>query len=132
VRVAGKDQCDPGSTRFPILQKQFPLVIFHDLFHDSEPQAGALCAGRHVRLGQALAMLLRQAFSVVLDRDRDPAIGVGGGDRDPARRLRLAIDDSAFDRFDRILDDVDQRLAYEPRIAAQRYRAASEAGLDGG
>ena len=60
MRVAGKDQCDPGSTRFPILQKQFPLVIFHDLFHDSEPQAGALCAGRYVRLGQPLAMLLRR------------------------------------------------------------------------
>src|SRR5947207_4081258 len=69
VQVAGKDQRDPGSTRFPILQKQFPLVIFHDLFDDSEPQAGPLRAGGDVRLGQALAMLSRQAFSVGLDLD---------------------------------------------------------------
>src|SRR5215472_14942050 len=111
MRLAGKNQRDPSSARFPILQQQFPLVIFHDLLDDSEPQAGALRAGRHVRLGQALAVLARQAFSVVLDRDRDAAFDVTHSDRDPARRLEVTLDDSHLDRIDGVLYDNDLSLA---------------------
>src|ERR1700733_6701678 len=53
-------------------QGDFPAMVFHDLAHDSEPQAGALDAGGDVRLGQAVAMLRRQADAIV-----DDAIGKG-------------------------------------------------------
>src|SRR3954452_13749085 len=69
--IAGKHQRHPRTARFSIFQHQLPLMIFHDLFDDSEPQAGALRARRHIGLGQPLAIVLRQAFAVVLDGYRD-------------------------------------------------------------
>src|SRR5581483_11077832 len=67
VRIGGEHQPDAGAALFPISQHQLAVVIFHDLFHDSETQAGALRASRDVGLGQALAALLRQPFTIVLD-----------------------------------------------------------------
>src|ERR1700742_3453230 len=42
-----------------------PAMVFHDLAHDGEPQARALGAGGHIGLGEAMAMLRRQADAIV-------------------------------------------------------------------
>src|SRR5437762_1065900 len=82
--IAGKHQRRPRTARFSIFQHQLPLVIFHDLFDDSEPQAGALRARRHIGLGQPLAIVLRQAFAVVLDGYRDATFRLADRHRDPS------------------------------------------------
>src|ERR1700730_5520428 len=87
--LAGKCQRHPSSAPFSIFQHQLPLVIFHDLFDDSDPQAGTLRARRHIGLGQSLAILLRQAFAVVFDDHGDSSVRLLDRDRDPTWRARL-------------------------------------------
>src|ERR1700744_2244484 len=47
-----------------ILQPQLAALVFGDLAHDRGPEPGALGARRDVRLGQPVAMLVRQADAV--------------------------------------------------------------------
>src|ERR1043166_4329723 len=44
-----------------VAQGDFSTMVFHDLAHDGEAQTRALGAGGDIRLGQAMAMLRRQA-----------------------------------------------------------------------
>src|SRR5947209_20408024 len=66
----GENKPHSRAPRLAILQHQLSQMIFHDLLDDGEAQAGALGAGCYVGLGQALAILPRQALAVVLDDDR--------------------------------------------------------------
>src|SRR6185437_13552057 len=90
----GEYQPDPRSFPLCILQHQLSLMIFHDLLDDGEAQAGPLCPGRHVRLGQPLAALLRQASAVILDNGRGLAALLGDRDADAARLTPASLGDS--------------------------------------
>src|SRR5271154_6237662 len=74
LRLAGEDQPHPSAAGFAIRQHQLPMMIFHDLLHDGEAQPGAFRTGRDVGLGQALAVVPRQAFAIVLDGDCNGSI----------------------------------------------------------
>src|SRR6516225_11362189 len=50
-----------------ITQRDFPAMVFHDLSHDRQAKAGALGAGRDIRLGQPVAMFRRQPDAIVGD-----------------------------------------------------------------
>ena len=80
----------PGAWR-GVGQDQLAAVVFHDPLDDGQAQAGALLAGGHIGLGQAVAVLGRQADAVVLDLEVDATVGVDDQRaRDPARRLGVA------------------------------------------
>src|SRR6188768_505960 len=58
----GQSQGDFGALpAFGIGENDLPAMVFHDLAYDRQTQAGALAAGGDIRLGQAVAMLRRQA-----------------------------------------------------------------------
>src|SRR5437763_15390714 len=105
--IAGEYQPHPCAATLAIFQHQLSQVIFHDLFDDSEAQPRALGSRRHIGLGEPLAALLRQAFTVILDDDQDLAVAVGHRDPNLSWRALAGLDDSRLDRFDRILADVD-------------------------
>ena len=94
-------------------------MIFHDLLDDSEAQPGALGPRRHIGLGQPLAAIMRQALAVILDNDQHLPVPLADRDANLSGRVVAAFDDSRLYRFDCILDDVDHRLADQPRVAAQ-------------
>src|SRR5579872_956384 len=48
-----------------ILEMQFAAMVFHDLLDDRQAETGATGARRDVWLGQAIALLVRQADAVV-------------------------------------------------------------------
>src|SRR3954466_2290818 len=54
---------------FGIGKGDVPAMVFHDLAHDGEPQAGALGAGGDIRLGQAMAVFRRQPHAIIGDAD---------------------------------------------------------------
>ena len=75
----------PGRSR-GVGQLQLAAMVFQDAFDDRQAQAGALLAGRHIGLGQPVAVLGRQADAIVLDLEGD-AVVVGDQPRaDAARR----------------------------------------------
>src|SRR5579883_1976542 len=51
-----------------------PAMVFHDLAHDGEPKPRALGAGGDIGLGQAMAMLGRQAYAVVADANAEAGV----------------------------------------------------------
>src|SRR5690242_20186034 len=105
-------------------------MIFHDLLDDSEAQAGALRARCHIWLGQPLAAVPRQALAVVFDRDGDETLRLDGDDNLPGRAADAALGDPPLDRLDRILDDVDERLGNQPRVAGERHRTGVKPRLE--
>src|SRR6266404_2449079 len=117
-----KDKPDPRPFRLGIFQHQLSLMIFHDLLDDGETEARPFGPGRDIRLGQALAALLGQALTVVLDNYPGLARSFSDDHADMALRAGAMLCDSRLDRFDRILDDIDQCLTDEPRIAADHHR----------
>src|SRR5258706_7900711 len=104
-----EDQLHPRAAALPIFQDQLSPVLLHDLLDDREPEARALCAGRDVGLGQALAAFLGQAAAVVLDHQRDLAGGLDEPNPDASRR-RLAV--APLYGFDGVLEQIDQCLAH--------------------
>src|SRR4051794_12016427 len=103
-------------------------MIFHDLFHDGETQAGSFRASRDIGLGQTLAAVRRQAFAVILNRNGNLREGLDNHS-DMTGRVWPALGDSAFDRLDSVFEDVDQRLPDKASITAQRYRPRLELRL---
>ena len=65
-------------------------MIFHDFFYDRETEAGALGPRRHIRLGEALAALDREAAAIVGDAHLHLVRQGGDHDRDLAGR-RAAV-----------------------------------------
>ena len=120
----------PSPASLAIRQDQLSRVIFHDLFDDGEAQAGSLCSGRDIRLGQALAARAAASLAVVFDRDRNlparlrPITTIWPGGFGPLSAIRPSIDSIG------VLEDIDQRLANQPGIAAQRNRARLEMRLE--
>src|SRR5260370_37973740 len=121
LRVTPEYQTDARAATLAVVQRKITAVIFHDLLDDRETEAGALAAGRHVRLGEALAPLLRQAFAIVLDDKAHGGVAVAQGERDLSRWQRLAgANFPALDRLGRILEDDGQHLRDLPAGADQR------------
>src|SRR6516162_5060216 len=134
IRYAGfgrEYQLYPCPVRFPVFQYELSLVIFHDLLDYGETQTGPLCARRDIRLGQSLAALLRQAVAIVLDDHRGLTRHITYRHANMSCGIGALFGDSEFYRLDRILDDIDQGLAYELRVAANRYRTSKEDSLKG-
>src|SRR5215472_9380424 len=125
LRAAGlggaEDKADFCSFRLGVLQHQLSLVIFHDFFHNGETETSALRPRRHVGLGQLFAVMPWQALAVVFDNNRSPTGCIDDGHTNSAGWARGLLGDSCLDRFDSILEDIDQRLTDEPRIAAHRH-----------
>src|SRR5438067_6431875 len=65
----GEPDLGPFPT-FGIGKGDVPAMVFHDLAHDGEPQAGALGARGDIRFSQAMAVFRRQAHAIVGDTDR--------------------------------------------------------------
>src|SRR5579883_2830653 len=126
-----KNQADPRPDRLAVLENQLPLVIFHDLFDDGETQARPLGARRHIGLGQTLAALLRQTLAVVLDDDGGLLPRLDQRHAQERRGVRPLFGDSRLDRLDAVLDDIDDRLADKPRIAADHDRMRRQHRLEG-
>src|SRR5215813_9711384 len=66
-------ECEGHFRALPILgiaQGDLTTMVFHDLAHDREPQAGAFGAGGNVRLGQPVPVFRRQADAIVGDAER--------------------------------------------------------------
>jgi len=105
-------------------------VILHDFLDDGETQARPSDSSRHIRFGQPLAALLRQALTVVFDDNR--RLPVLFDDRHPnlSGRSSLTFGGSRLDRFNCVLDDIDQRLTDEPSIATDRHRKLREDSLE--
>src|ERR1700730_10900180 len=123
LRVTPEYQTDARTATLAVIKPAITAVIFHDLLDDREAEAGALAAGRHVRLGEPLAPLLRQAFAVVLDDNAHGGIVVAQGERDFSRWQRLAWQSfPALDRLGRVLEDVGQHLRDLAAVADQRHR----------
>ena len=101
-------------------------MLLDDLLDDREAEAGAAHPRRHIRLGQPLAVL-GQADAGVENVD-DQLVPVASctrsSTRSPARLCspRLRRD---FNRFDRVLDDIGQRLA-ELAAVADHHELALE------
>src|ERR1700681_32391 len=90
LRVTPEYQTDARTATLAVVQSEIAAMIFHDLLDDRETEAGAFAARRHVRLGEALAPLFRQAFAVVLDDNAHGGILVAQRKRDLPRRQHLA------------------------------------------
>src|SRR5271165_6008980 len=127
----GEYQHDPRPARFPIFQNQLSLVIFHNLLNYRETQAGPFRARRHIRLGQPLTALLRQAFAVDLDDYRGLAPLIGHRRANMSCKVCPLLGHSYLDRLDRILYDIDQGLTNETRVAANCHRTGWEIRLKG-
>src|SRR6184192_1303108 len=112
----GKMETNAGALRVPILQSQLSMMIFHDLLDDGQTKACALCPRRNIGLGQLLAPMLRQPLPVVFDNHGRLAVLLQNRPPDASCPARAALPPARFDRFDRILDDIDQRLANQARI----------------
>src|SRR5260370_31261327 len=92
LRVTPEYQTDARAATLAVVQRKITAVIFHDLLDDRETEAGALAAGRHVRLGCALPPLLPEAVAAVLDNN-SPGGGVvaqGGRKLSPWQGLARA------------------------------------------
>ena len=85
-----------------------PAEALDGVLDDGEPEPGALGAGRHIGLGQPLALVRRQAAAIVLDDDGDSAqsivdfLSAKGLDAKPfdcASSLLAAMDAEPFDGF---------------------------------
>src|SRR5688572_20116309 len=72
-----ESQSDACAAFRTILQEQAAAMVLHDLLDDGQAEAGALLAGGHIGLGEAVAVFRRQSAAVVLDDDGDGGI-VGG------------------------------------------------------
>src|SRR5579883_1972034 len=85
ARIAAQEQqrhaCAAAAA---IFEAQLAAMVFHDLLDDRQTETGAAGARGDVWLSQAIALLMRQADAVVLDRNGDGAIGVGHTDADVA------------------------------------------------
>src|SRR5271168_4743432 len=64
-----EDQTYPGATAFAVFQHQLTAMVFHDFLDDGKAQSGALGPRGDIGLGQAVAHLLRQTATIILDRD---------------------------------------------------------------
>src|SRR5215471_14872239 len=62
-----EDQADASALWLSVFQHQLCLVVFHNLFDDRKTQARPFQPSRDIRFGQPLAVLPRQALSVVFD-----------------------------------------------------------------
>src|SRR5882672_2476535 len=123
LRVTSEYQTDARAATLAVVEHEITAVIFHDLFDDREAKTGALAAGCHVRLGEALAPLFRQALAVVFDNDAHGGIVVAQGERDLPWRQRLPGSRfPALDRLGRVLEDVGQDLRDLAAVADQRHR----------
>src|SRR6185312_5386240 len=67
---AMEDEHDARAAAFAVLERKLAAVILHDLLDDGEAEPGTLGARRHVRLGEPLAPLARQAAAAILDDER--------------------------------------------------------------
>src|SRR5665213_1888440 len=124
-------QGDARAAAAAILERQLPTMVLHDLLHDRQAQAGTAGARRDVRLGQAVALLLRQAAAIVLDGQIDALRVLGDSHADFARRrARAPGGDARRDRLGCVLENIDQRLADLARIAEDTRRLRRQIELD--
>src|ERR1700688_409351 len=56
----------------PVAKRDFAPMLLDDLAHDGETEARAFRARRHIGLGQAVALAVRQADAVVHDGENYP------------------------------------------------------------
>src|SRR5438270_3178579 len=99
-------------------------VAGRDLAHDGEaqPAAGARGAGHAVEAFQnALALLGRDARAVILDFHERPPVARPGAHGNVAAARRV---------FDRVVDQVAERLAQEERVSADARRREFEAEVE--
>src|ERR1700722_13203715 len=122
LRVTSEYQTDARAATLAVVQHEITAVIFHDLLDDGEAEACALAAGRHIRLGEALAPLFRQTFAIFLDDNAHGGVVVAQGERDFPWRERVAGSRfPALDRLGRVLEDVGQHLRDLATVADQRH-----------
>src|SRR6516165_9188266 len=126
-----ENQLYPRAAGFPIFQHEFSLVIFHYLLDDGETQTGSLRARRDIGLGQSLAAVLGQALPVVLDDHRGRAPHVAYRQTNMSCGVCTLVGDTNLDRLDPVLDDVDQGLPDEARVAPNNYGMGRENRLKG-
>src|SRR5437763_6783859 len=55
-----------------VFQQQFPPVVFENLAHDGKTEPRAFGARRDIGLGEAVAVLRRQADAMVVNRSDEP------------------------------------------------------------
>src|SRR5690606_20916541 len=107
-----------------VVQLQPAAMVLDDLLDDSEPQAGALLARRHVRLEQPLPVLARQALAIVHHADLDHPARLPRSDADHAHAVGLAR--CGIDCFGGVLDDVAEGLTHQPCIEASDQRLIAQ------
>src|SRR5258708_15091831 len=87
-----------------ILEHQRAAMIFHDFFDNRQSQSGTFGARCHIRLGEPLAVLQRQALAIVLDDDQRTVLGLDHAHGDaPMRPCRTRRRVAALDRFGGVL-----------------------------
>src|SRR6202789_2961569 len=106
----------PIAIRATVGQRDFAAMVFGNLAHDGEPEAGALRAGGHIGLGQPVALLMRQADAVVGGAKCD-AVADQFQRRHDMTGLLAAGGFARRDRLAGILEHVGERLAHQPSVA---------------
>ena len=101
----------------PVEKGDLAQMLLDDLLDDREAEAGAAHAGRHIGLGQPLAVLGEADAGVEHVDDELPVLVVQLQLDAIAGEAMLAAIASAFDRLDAILDDIGQRLGELAAIA---------------
>ena len=95
-------------------------MLFNNFLDDGEAEAGAARPGRHIGLGNAVAVLNGQSDAIVSDGDRQ-LVGIGPGGQADVPGLRTFR--AAVDGFCSVLQQVGQRLRNLSTVTDQRWQA---------